>query len=155
MKIILLIISIFSLCTAVIYFYAPKVVLKINEFMKKYVFSDILVLFSRRKIAVIYFFIFLASLCIYWFMPPIGNKYQIPSKVFSAYRNYYLGNYEKVVKICNEILSYDPKNIKANELLGLSYLALNQKIKAKAYLMEVVRREPKNEKIKKIIENLK
>lgn len=155
MRAIPLIISIFSFCMAIIYLYTPKVILKINEFVRKYIFSDTLALFSRKKIAVIYFFISLTSLYIYLSIPLMENKYQITLELSSAYRNYYIGKYEKVIKICNKILSCEPHNIKANELLGLTYLALNQNTTAKAYLMEVIKRNPKNERIKKIIDNLK
>lgn len=141
-------ICIFSLCMIIIYAFFPSLIYKINHFFTIYVFSDVKIMFNRKKILVFYFLIFTFSFVVFLIFTEVGSKYTMSAKTLSAYRYFYSGKLDKALAICNDVLSKDPRNYKVMELIGKIYLAMGEKEMAISYLHQAETYAPENVRIR-------
>jgi tetratricopeptide (TPR) repeat protein len=163
MRILFFIAGIILFSFGLVYLCWPKVILKINESVRKIFFNDVKSLLNRKKIGLIYI---LASVIIFYFGINISVLFRVDIKrdelllreiirikLYRAYRQYYLHNYDNARDICHSILIREPNNIRALELTGLVHFAEDEHMKARPYFKKVLKLNPDNSRIRKIFES--
>ena len=141
------------------YIYAPNVILAINAWVRKILFNDARVIYYRKKIGLLHVFI---SLLIFYavfnlHLPDlkIFNKQIVRNRLFQAYTQFYTGKYDDSIKLSEEILSKDPNNLRATELLARSYFCKGDYIKSKLYCSKILKNFPDNKRISDLLEKQK
>lgn len=107
----------FFFCLGVLYFFFPRAIFAINDFVKKTLMDDMKVLLNRKKIALMY--IVLSFILLTAKHAVLSYRKDSTSLLFQAYRNYYLGNYKKALLISQKILKNDPRHKMAQEIVEL------------------------------------
>ncbi|MEN3013377.1 MAG: tetratricopeptide repeat protein [Endomicrobiia bacterium] len=64
-------------------------------------------------------------------------------------------DYATAIKLCEEILLLEPEDVLAYKRLGSAFYALGQKDKALQMWQQALQLDPKDEKLKNMIENIK
>jgi tetratricopeptide (TPR) repeat protein len=151
---ILVIIGILFFCIGVAYIYRPDIVLKINQLASRYFFNDAWVMFRRKKVGIMFFFISVIALYFAMHIPAEKPMFKNTTqhRLYYASCKYYLGEYAAAEKTCNEILLAEPGNQEAMEQLCLIHFSRGDYKKAKLYCEKVLKSKPGNVKLEKILE---
>jgi len=148
------ILSIIFLVYGIMYLYWPDSIHKLNALAIKYLFNDKWVMYRRKKVGVIICVI--ALILVYLSINMPGGNVMIndtkKEKLYHAYCQYHLGEYDKAEKLYNDVLLEDPVNPVAVKQLCLIYFAGSDYKKAKLYCQRVLSKEPGNIKFRKILE---
>lgn len=147
---IIIFIGIIFIILGFLYFYMPNVIIKICDFIRMYLLSDKIVILHNKKIGLILFLLGCVILLV-----KISRYYTHRDKYYLATREFYNKNYIKAEKLCIEILSNQPRNTMALELLGKIYLTTNRvelarKIFTKIKTMDEKKSEKMDQYLKKL-----
>jgi len=118
-----------------------KLVFKFNAWMRDYVFSDQVILFSGKRVAIL--LLVLGVISLFSGVEQISRvqslRPRIAAKIFNqAQKDFLAGDYDKVIQKCNELLKSDPANLPVLELLASTYLSIKQKEKAMECLRKIL-----------------
>jgi tetratricopeptide (TPR) repeat protein len=146
------------------YLYFPRFVIKVNGFIRNIFLDDSKILLNRRRYGLIYI---LASVIIFYFgssmtqqlRMDLGNdrilrKEIIRIKLYKAYRRYYIRDSAGARNLCQDILSAEPNNIRAMELLGMIFFDSGEFKKAEPYLRAAAKNDPGRGKIKNMLDTI-
>jgi tetratricopeptide (TPR) repeat protein len=85
----------------------------------------------------------------YWEKPEINI---VDKKLWLALKHFYEGKYPLVIKVCQDVLSLEPKNVLALMRLGSAYYMMGNLKKAQEAWQEALKLEPENEELKRFLE---
>lgn len=94
-------------------------------------------------------------------VPEMTSKVQGPQiftwidqKVFSARQSFHEGNYDVVIRRCQDVLELEPNNTTALEIMGSAFFMMDEKEKAKVLWRRVVEIDPNNKTVRRFLESL-
>jgi len=139
------------------YLYFPKVIVKVNNFFRKYLFNDEYILQYRKRVSIV--LLLLSILIIYstFFLSLKEKKFLYTDnniKFYTAMQNMYSRRYNKAIAIYEEILSREPNNIKVISKLVYCYYMIGNKERAKSYLLYGLKIEPYNKELNSLNKTL-
>jgi hypothetical protein len=108
-------------------------IFRINAWLKENVFNDQMVLYSRRRLALLLFVLGVVALFSgveSVFRDAVISSENVETLIGQARGSFKLQKYERVVSICRTILRSNPRNVPARELLSNALWALGQKEEA-------------------------
>ena len=153
MQILKILIGFLALGLAWSLLFKTGIIFKINTWIKENIFNDQVVLYSRRRLALLLFFLGIVSL----FSgvekvvraPEIGGD-RIDQMIVEAKLNLKNRDYQRVLKICRVLIKSNPKNIQVREMEVSALWALGQKKEAHHVVMILQALDPSNAVAKKI-----
>lgn len=122
----------------VCYFYLPNVIINIFQFIKKHLLNEKVVILNNKKIGL--FFILVGLVLIFLL---VKDKAFLKNELYSAYKEYYSGNFDKAEKICLNLLNKNPNDTDAMFLLGKVYFSSGKYYLAKATFLRINSISPK------------
>ena len=147
MQILKIALGLLALLIAWLFLFRKKLIFAINEFMRRRVFSDRVVLFQGRRMASL--LVILGVVALFSGVEGVIDVQAIRPKIAAvmmaqAREDLRLGRYTKVVNRCRELVHSDPKNVDAWELLANAWWAMGQKDRAATAADSVLRLDPDN-----------
>ncbi len=145
MEILKIVLGLVALLLAWLFLFRKKWLFTLNEFMRRRVFSDTVVLFQGRRMAALLFALGAVAMFsgIEGVIDVQAIKPHIAAEMQSqAHEDFRLGRYTKVVNRCRELVRVDPKNLDAWELLANAWWAMGQKDRAAAAAEAILRVDP-------------
>lgn len=147
MEILQIALGLLALLLAWLFLFRKKLLFTINEFMRRRVFSDTLVLFQGRRMAALLFV--LGAVALFSGIERVIDVQPIKPKIAAemlsqAREDLKEGHYTKVVNRCRELVRSDPKNGPAWELLASAWWAMGQKDRAAAAADALLRLDPRH-----------
>ncbi|MCS7230864.1 MAG: hypothetical protein RMJ67_01790 [Elusimicrobiota bacterium] len=140
------IIGLILILSGLIYFYLPNVVVNVYQIIKKYLLDEKTAILNGKKIGLVFMLtgtIFLLSIV----MESVSQN-----KLYYAYKEYYLNNFDKAEKICLDLLNNKPNDVESMFLLGKIYFSSQKYLLAKATFLRVVSIAPsKKDKVEKFL----
>src|SRR5258706_8506826 len=108
-------------------------IFKINAWIRERIFNDQLILFSRRRLAVL--LTLLGGVALFSGVDNVINFQRVNPEVLErvldqARGEFHLHHYPHVISRCKQILRSSPENLETWELLEMSYWATNEKSQA-------------------------
>ena len=145
MNILLIILGILFFFWAGVFLFRTGLIFKINTWMKEYVFSDQVALFSKRRMAILLFI--LGGVALFSGIEGIMEDDIIRPRIAAsliqlADENFQKGEYQKAIKVSAELLRSNPKNIPALKILAKSYWSLVDKKQALSALKIILALSP-------------
>lgn len=129
-------------------------IFRLNAWFKENVFNDQLVLYSRRRISLLLFFLGIISLFSgidSVMKDPMISVEGTSHLLEEAQGSFKAKDYKRVVKICRTILKRDSDNIPARELEINALYATGEKDDAQRSALILINFDPQNESAKKIL----
>lgn len=122
----------------VCYFYIPSSIIKICQIIKRYILNEKIIILNGKKIGLL--FILIGLIVIF-----LSTKDRLFSKdeFYTAYKEYYSGNFERAEKICLNLLRKNPNNIDVMFLLGRIYFSSGRYLLAKSTFLRINNTFPK------------
>ncbi|MEM4368620.1 MAG: hypothetical protein QXO21_06390 [Candidatus Anstonellales archaeon] len=120
------------------YFYLPNIIISVCQFIKKYILNEKIVILNNKKIGL--FFITIGMLLVFLFAK---DKIFLKNEFYSAYKEYYSGNFEKAERICLNLLYKNPNDTDVMFLLGKIYFSSGKYLLAKATFLRINNTNPK------------
>lgn len=105
-------------------------IFRLNAWLKENVFNDQLVLYSRRRLALLLFVLGIVAMFSgveNIFQGLMSSQEETTNLLAQAHANFRSQKYQRVAIVCRALLRSDPRNIPARELLSNSLWALGQK----------------------------
>jgi len=123
------------------------VIFRVNAWMRDTVFSDRLVLFSGRRVALL--LIVLGGLSLFSGVEQVievrSLKPEVAASILEeARKDFRGGHYTRVVTRCKELIRSDPKNAEVWELLATAWWALGQKEEARTAVEALLQINPEH-----------
>jgi len=137
-----------ALLLAWTFLYRTRFIFKLNSWIRENIFSDRLVLFSNRRMAVL--LLVLGIISLFSGIKGLDDMRPIKPKVAAqmmeqAREEYKKKAYPQVVSRCRELVKSNPKNVEAAELLAGAWWALGQKEKAVQAIQSLIYNNPSYE----------
>lgn len=134
-----------ALAIAWSYIFQKKFIFQINAWMREYVFSDQVALFSGRRVAVL--LLILGSLALFSGLQSIIQvqpiKPNIAAQMLSeAHKDFREKKYLRVVNRCRALVRVNPDSAEAWELLVESWWVMGEKSKAREAAKVLLRLQP-------------
>jgi len=116
-----------------IYLFRTGLVYKFNNWMREGIFSDKVVLFSRRRMAILMFV--LGSVALFSGLETLIQDHPLSPKIVAniieqATEDFQKKKYARVVKLCKSVVKSNPKNGEAWKLLASAWWTLGEKKQA-------------------------
>lgn len=134
-----------ALLVAWIFIYRTNLILKVNSWLRERVFSDRLVLFSGRRVAVL--LLVLGAVAIFSGLDEVTEVQPIKPNIEAAMleqarANLGAGQYTQAIRRSRELVRANPKNLDAWETLALAAWASGQKEVAAQAVTTILRLDP-------------
>lgn len=147
MPILKIFLGLLALLLAWLYVYRNKLLFAVNDFMRRRIFSDHVILFQGRRMAALLTILGIVALFsgIETMIDVEAIKPKIAAEMITEARtDLREGHYTKVVNRCKELLRSDPNNVEAWELLASAWWAVGQKERAAKAADSLLRLDPNN-----------
>lgn len=142
-----ILLGLIALASAWAVLFQRGLVFKINAWVRENIFNDRVVLFSGKRVAVL--LLILGGVCIFsaiedaTYIEPI--RPHIASKMREdANQDFREGRYQRVVKLCQELVRGDPRDVEAWQMLAYASWALGNRDQARQAAESVLRIDPDN-----------
>lgn len=121
------------LLSAWLVLFRTGLIFKLNAWIRENVFSDNVILFSRRRMAIL--LLLLGSIALFSGIEGLVDERKIQPRIAAeiidlAEADFQKQRYENVIKRCRDVVRSDAKNLKAWRLMAASWWATNQKKQA-------------------------
>jgi len=145
MQIIQIFLGLLALFLAWVLIFKKPLIFKLNAFMREHIFTDHLVLFSGGRMALL--LLVLGVVALYSGIDSVTRdqnfRPRLVSKIFDhAQEDYKKGDYEAALIKCRELLTVNPTNQSALELMMRAQWALGQKEEANQTLRKMIQINP-------------
>ena len=147
MPILKILLGLLALFVAWLFFFRRDLIFSLNEFMRRRVFSDQVVLFQGRRMAAL--LTMLGVVALFSGIESVIDVQPIKPKIAAemirqAHEDLRQGHYMRVVNRCKELVRSDPKNMEAWELLASAWWAVGQKERAARAADSLLRIDPQH-----------
>lgn len=147
MQILKIVLGILALLVAWAYVFRHKIIFAVNAWMREYVFSDHVVLFSGRRLAALLFL--LGGLAVFSGISGVINVQVIKPNIAAqmleeARSDLKKKRYSLVVNRCKELVRSNPREQEAWEMLVIAWWAMGEKDLAKQAAESLLRIDPSN-----------
>lgn len=145
MPILKILLGLLALLLAWLFVYRTKLVYALNDFMRRRIFSDHVVLFQGRRMAAL--LTILGIVAMFSGVESVIDVQAIKPKIAAemlvqAQEDLREGHFTKVVTRCKELVRSDPQNVAAWELLATAWWAIGQKDRAANAADSILRLDP-------------
>ncbi len=145
MPILKILLGLLALLLAWLFVYRAKLVYALNDFMRRRIFSDHVVLFQGRRMAAL--LTVLGIIAMFSGVEAVIDVQAIKPKIAAemmtqAHEDLKEGHYSRVITRCRELVRSDPKNVEAWELLATAWWAVGQKDQASKAADSILRIDP-------------
>ena len=145
MPILQILLGLLAILVAWLFFHRSRLLFAFNEFMRRRVFNDHVVLFQGRRMAAL--LILLGIIALFSGVESVVNVQPIKPNIAAemlqqAQDDFRMGRYAKTVNRCKELVRSDPQNVDAWELLANAWWALGEKDRATKAVESILRINP-------------
>ena len=147
MPILKILLGLLALLLAWLYIYRTNLLFALNDFMRRRIFSDHVILFQGRRVAALLTLLGIVALFsgIEAMIDVQAIKPKIAAEMITEARDdLRQGHYPKVVNRCKELIRSDPNNVEAWELLSSAWWAIGQKERAAKAADALLTLDPSN-----------
>lgn len=128
-----------------VFIFRTPLILKINAWIREHVFSDTLILFSGRRLAVL--LLILGVIAIFSGLEEVGDERPIPPNIAvamieQAKINLKDGQHSQAIRRAKELVRADPQNREAWDILATAFWANGQKERAVQAAESLLRLDP-------------
>lgn len=145
MKILLITFGIAAIFLAWAFVFQRSLIFKVNTWMREYVFTDELALFSGKRLAAL--LLALGGVALFSGVDRVvrdqGLRPRVAARLFQQAQDDYLNKrYDDVLFRCRELIKSDPRNIPVWELMATALVALDRKPEAQQALAKILEIDP-------------
>jgi len=145
MPILKILLGLLALLLAWLFIYRTKLLYALNDFMRRRIFSDHVVLFQGRRMAAL--LTLLGIVAMFSGVESVIDVQVIKPKIKAemmtqAREDLRQGHFGRVVNRAKELVRADPQNVEAWDLLATAYWAVGQKERASKAAESVLRIDP-------------
>ncbi len=125
--------------------FRAQLVYRFNRWMREFAFSDQWVVFSGRRIALLFFV--LGCIALFSGLENITENQPVKTRIVGkmleqAQQEFSKGHYSHAINRCEVVLRSDPDNIQARELIATSYFFSGSNEKAYKEVAQILRLNP-------------